>query len=182
MNILISILLSESTFNFGKWSNCKIRKYAYLRIFGLTTSRRPKLIPKADLKWECPLFWSIFQKVKKWIFHCIFIRHLTGVGYIFWLYFFSWKSQTSQNIPLTRFQSRGHFLSFFNQNFSSKQFLNLKNLSTSKIHSYTTKITKGTEQFLNLINMGPKLATSPNLNFYLQYFSFFLWRALVCAH
>ena len=36
----------------------KIRKYAYLCIFRLTTSRSPKLIPKADLKCECPYFYS----------------------------------------------------------------------------------------------------------------------------
>ena len=36
----------------------KIRKYAYLCIFHLTTSRSPKLIPKTDLKWECPYFYS----------------------------------------------------------------------------------------------------------------------------
>ena len=59
----------------------KIHKYAYLRIFSLTTSRSQKLIPKADLKWECPYFysknvvqefWSIWngwtdQVSKKWI-------------------------------------------------------------------------------------------------------------------
>ena len=59
----------------------KIHKYVYLCIFRLTTSRSRKLIPKADLKWECPYFYSkfffeefrsIFKKAKKWIFHCIF--------------------------------------------------------------------------------------------------------------
>ena len=78
MYILISNLLSVSIFDFGKWSNWK---YAYLRIFSLTTSQSQNLIPKADLKWECTYFysrfffeefWSVFQKVKKWISHCIF--------------------------------------------------------------------------------------------------------------
>ena len=36
----------------------KICKYAYLRIFSLTTSQSPKLIPKAYLKWECPYLYS----------------------------------------------------------------------------------------------------------------------------
>ena len=52
-----------------------------LCIFRLTTFRSPKLIPKADLKRECPYFysefffeafWLIFKKVRKWISHCIF--------------------------------------------------------------------------------------------------------------
>ena len=34
--------------------------YAYLRIFSLTTCQSQKLIPKADLKGECPYFYSIF--------------------------------------------------------------------------------------------------------------------------
>ena len=34
--------------------------YAYIYIFSLTTSRSPKLIPKADLKRECPYFYSNF--------------------------------------------------------------------------------------------------------------------------
>ena len=42
----------------------KIHKYAYLRIFGLTTSRSQKLIPKADLKWEWPYFYSKFFCLK----------------------------------------------------------------------------------------------------------------------
>ena len=33
---------------------------AYLRNFSLTNSRSQKLIPKADLKWECPYFYSKF--------------------------------------------------------------------------------------------------------------------------
>ena len=38
----------------------KIRKYMYLRIFRLAPSQSPKLIPKADLKWECPYFYCKF--------------------------------------------------------------------------------------------------------------------------
>ena len=42
--------------NFGLWEavKLKIHVYAYTCIFSLTTSRSPKLILKADLKWECP--------------------------------------------------------------------------------------------------------------------------------
>ena len=38
--------------NFGLWGvvKRKIRKYTYLHIFSLTTSRSTKLIPNADLK------------------------------------------------------------------------------------------------------------------------------------
>ena len=36
----------------------EIHKYAYLGIFSLTTSQRHKLIPKANLKRECPYFYS----------------------------------------------------------------------------------------------------------------------------
>ena len=64
---------------------------AYLRILSLATSQSWKLIPKADLKWECTYFyfnffktefWSIFKKSKMY----------------FPLYFQKviWKSQTSQ--------------------------------------------------------------------------------------
>ena len=58
----------------------KISKYAYLPIFSLTTSWSPKLIPKAELKWECPYFyfnffcWKVLAnilKVKKLISNCI---------------------------------------------------------------------------------------------------------------
>ena len=35
-----------------------MRKYLYLRIFSLTNSQSQKLIPKADLRWECPYFYS----------------------------------------------------------------------------------------------------------------------------
>ena len=38
------------TFLHGEVVKRKIRKYAYLRIFRLTTSQSQKLIPKADLK------------------------------------------------------------------------------------------------------------------------------------
>ena len=74
MDILISNLLSESIFDFGKWSNC---------IFSLTTSRSQKLIPKADLKWECPYFdskfffeafLSVFKKKSKNVFPIVFSK------------------------------------------------------------------------------------------------------------
>ena len=38
----------------------KIHVFAYKCIFSLTTSRNWKLIFKADLKWECPYFYSKF--------------------------------------------------------------------------------------------------------------------------
>ena len=43
----------------------KIHVYAYTCIFSLTASRCPKLIAKAELKWECPYFNSkfFFQRV-----------------------------------------------------------------------------------------------------------------------
>ena len=48
--------------NFGRREvvKLKIYKYAYLRILSLTTSRSQKLIPKIDLQWECPYFYSNF--------------------------------------------------------------------------------------------------------------------------
>ena len=58
MDNLISNLLLESIFNFGKWAH---QKYANTRIsviFSLTTPKSQKLIPKADLEWECPYFYS----------------------------------------------------------------------------------------------------------------------------
>jgi hypothetical protein len=76
MDILISNLLLESIFDIGK-----MRKYEHLRIFSLITSWSRKSILKADLKWECPYFysktfllafWSVFKKVKKYISHFIF--------------------------------------------------------------------------------------------------------------
>ena len=48
MDILIWNPLSESIFDFGKWSNWK---YA---------NTRQKLIPKTDFKWECPYYYSKF--------------------------------------------------------------------------------------------------------------------------
>ena len=59
----------------------KIHVFAYTCIFSLTTSQSRKLIFKADLKWECPyfysklFFWSIsvsISKSKKMDFPCIF--------------------------------------------------------------------------------------------------------------
>ena len=44
----------------------KIHKHAYLRIFSLTISRSRKLIPKADLKWECPYYYSKFLIESMW--------------------------------------------------------------------------------------------------------------------
>ena len=43
----------------------KIHVYAYMCIFSLTASQSPKLIPKADVKWECPYFNTkfFFQRV-----------------------------------------------------------------------------------------------------------------------
>ena len=59
----------------------KIHIFAYTCIFSLTTSQIRKLILKADLKWECPYFYSKFffwsvsvsiLKSQKWISHWIF--------------------------------------------------------------------------------------------------------------
>ena len=53
MGLLISILLSESIFNVGKWSNWKCvlwPNWVNAHIFSLTPFRKRKLIPKADLK------------------------------------------------------------------------------------------------------------------------------------
>ena len=79
VDLLISKLLSKSILNFGKWSNWKYVN-TYFRIFSLTTSRSPKLILKAVLKWEgpyfyCKIFWSVLtnnKKVENWISHCSF--------------------------------------------------------------------------------------------------------------
>ena len=79
INLLISKLLLKSILDFRKWSNLKYENM-YLHIFSLTTSRSPKLILKAVLKWEGPyfyrnFFWNVFINNKKgWklISHCIF--------------------------------------------------------------------------------------------------------------
>ena len=55
MDILFLNLLSESILDL------KIHVYAYTCIFRLTTSQSPKLILKADLKWECQYFY--FKKI-----------------------------------------------------------------------------------------------------------------------
>ena len=82
MDILILNLLSESILDFGKWSNGKKHKYVYLCI----------LRPKADLKRECPYFYSKFSlkvfgqylKKSKNGFPIIFSKNdLIGVGFIF---------------------------------------------------------------------------------------------------
>ena len=50
MDSLISNLFLKINFRLREGVKLKIRKYAYLCIFGLTTSQSQKLIPKADLK------------------------------------------------------------------------------------------------------------------------------------
>ena len=90
MDILFSNLPSEYILDFGKWSLI-IHKYMYLCIFSLTTYRSPKLIPKADLKRECPYLHSIFlkrfgqyfKKSKNGFFIVFSKSELTSVGYIF---------------------------------------------------------------------------------------------------
>ena len=75
MGILFSNLLSESIFDFGKWSNLK---YANTHI--CVFSVRP--LPEVE-NWFRKQIWkentnifkefrSIFKKVKKWISYCIF--------------------------------------------------------------------------------------------------------------
>ena len=94
MDITISKLLSESISDFGKGSNWKYCNYANWRIFSLTTSRSPKLIPKADFKWICPyfnskiffgVFWSS-QKIQKWISHCLLKSCMANGRGQFWRY------------------------------------------------------------------------------------------------
>ena len=46
------------TLGSGQTENIQIHMHAYLRIFSLTTSQSQKLIPKADLKWECQDYYS----------------------------------------------------------------------------------------------------------------------------
>ena len=90
--------------NFGLREEVKLKMhvYAYTCIFRLTTSRSPKLIPKADLKWVCPYFYSNFflkrfgqyLKKSKNGFPIVFSKSdLTGIGYIFWPNFFSEKAK-----------------------------------------------------------------------------------------
>ena len=50
MDIFISNLLSESTFDFGKKSNCKLRKYVYLRNFQF--DHFPKLTIYSERRFE----------------------------------------------------------------------------------------------------------------------------------
>ena len=60
MAFFISNLLSESIFDFGKWSN---GKSAYTRICGFFVWPLPKvenLFRKANLKWKTPYFYSTF--------------------------------------------------------------------------------------------------------------------------
>ena len=88
----------------------KIHVLAYTCIFSLTTSRSWKLIFKADLKWECPYFYSEFffwafgqylKKSKNKLSIVFSKSDLTWVGFYFWQKKF-WKSQTPQNMPKFR--------------------------------------------------------------------------------
>ena len=54
----IEMLAFKINFRLQKVVKRKIHKYACLRIFSLTTNRKQKLIPKADLKRECPYLCS----------------------------------------------------------------------------------------------------------------------------
>ena len=96
MDILISNLLSESILDFGKWHNWNYANYTNWRNwrnFSCTTSRSPKLIPKADLKSEYPDFYSNFLErfnhpkffLKNW-FPILFSKSDLGGGggRIFW--------------------------------------------------------------------------------------------------
>ena len=50
-NVNLKVVQGNFPIKYGpKKPKQKIRKYAYLRIFSLTTSKSPKLIPKAYLK------------------------------------------------------------------------------------------------------------------------------------
>ena len=51
--------------DFGKWSNLYINTRNCI-IFSLTTSQSQKLIPKEDLKWDCPYFYSNFFFEEFW--------------------------------------------------------------------------------------------------------------------
>ena len=54
-----------------------------------------------------------------------------------------------------------------NSEFSLKAFFqHLKNQTTTKMHIYTTKISKGHQQVMNLRTMSSKLDGSPKLTFY----------------
>ena len=75
MDLLISYLLSESIFNFGKWPYWKCGNFADLanwHIFSLITSRSWKLFRKADLKWKglylSPKFHFLSVLNSKWNF------------------------------------------------------------------------------------------------------------------
>ena len=97
----------KSAFGINFWLQemvkLKIRKYTYLCIISLTTSRSWKFIPKADLKWECLSVWNkysnilIYFNIFRWIYSFvqifinffqgeyiwIFIRHLFMLTNIF---------------------------------------------------------------------------------------------------
>ena len=81
----------------------KIHVYAYTCVFSLTISRSRKFIFKADLKWECPYFYSKFffwsisvsiLKVKKWISYCILKMWLDHGRVTFLTKKKFWKSET----------------------------------------------------------------------------------------
>ena len=57
---IIVQISQEWTKTFGKWSNWKLRKYAYLRKFLFDHFPKSKIDSEADLKWECPFFYSKF--------------------------------------------------------------------------------------------------------------------------
>ena len=85
--------------NFRLWEvvKRKIHKYAYLGIFCLTTSQSRKLIPKADLKKECPYFYSKFSFEEFW---SIFKKSTNG-----FLIIFSKSDLTGVSLFLTKFFS-----------------------------------------------------------------------------
>ena len=129
-----SFFKSAFGINFWLWEvvKRKIHKYTYLRIFSLTISQSRKLIPKADLKWECPYFYSRFYFFKSFGqyfkksnngFPIVFSKSdLTGVGYIFWLFFFKYWPKLFKK----KFQNRnmGIFRGFWlfqKKNFGAKK-------------------------------------------------------------
>ena len=69
--------------NFRLWEvvKLKIHVFAYTCIFSLTISRSWKLILKADLKWECPYFYS------KFFFRSVSVNILKSQKMDFPLYF-----------------------------------------------------------------------------------------------
>ena len=73
----------------------KIRKYAYFHIFSLTTFQSWKLMLKADLKWECPYYYSIFlerfsqlKKSKNNGFPIVFSKSDLAMAELYFSWFF----------------------------------------------------------------------------------------------